>query len=118
MRMKDLMKKGIVTALIVSMSASVFTGCGNSDKGSSASNQQAAPKEDAAPAQSDAKQDADQPASEAASQDQTEAAGSDKPYDGVTLKWALTDNAATGEETQKMHLEPNGIYWFDFDGQE
>ena len=45
------------------------------------------------------KQDADQPASEA---DQPEQTGNDKPYDGVTLKWALTDNAATGEETQKM----------------
>lgn len=99
MRMKDLMKKGIVTALIVSMSATVFTGCGSSDNGSAASNQQPETKQDAAPQQSEAKQDADQPASEA---DQPEQTGSDKPYDGVTLKWALTDNAATGEETQKM----------------
>ena len=99
MRMKDLMKKGIVTALIVSMSATVFTGCGSSDNGSTASNQQPETKQDAAPQQSEAKQDADQPASEA---DQPEQTGNDKPYDGVTLKWALTDNAATGEETQKM----------------
>lgn len=99
MRMKDLMKKGIVTALIVSMSATVFTGCGSSDNGSTASNQQPETKQDTAPQQSEAKQDADQPASEA---DQPEQTGNDKPYDGVTLKWALTDNAATGEETQKM----------------
>lgn len=30
------------------------------------------------------------------------AAETEKPFEGVTLKWALTDNAATGEETKKM----------------
>ena len=29
-------------------------------------------------------------------------ASDDKPFDGVTLKWALTDNAASGEETKAM----------------
>lgn len=32
----------------------------------------------------------------------TAEASDDKPFDGVTLKWALTDNAATGEETKAM----------------
>lgn len=99
MRMKELMKKGLVTALIVSMTASVFTGCGSSKQDDAATdNQQAAPENTAAQ-QTEAKSDDSQQSSEAAP---AEEAASDKPYDGVTLKWALTDNAASGEETQAM----------------
>ena len=32
----------------------------------------------------------------------TEKTDSDKPFDGVTVKWALTDNAATATETKEM----------------
>ncbi|HBG12724.1 MAG TPA: ABC transporter substrate-binding protein, partial [Clostridium sp.] len=34
--------------------------------------------------------------------DTTQKTDSDKPFDGVTVKWALTDNAATGAETKEM----------------
>lgn len=101
MRMKDLTKKGIVTALTVSMAASVFAGCGNSDSGSSA-DKQTASQDSAAQQQTETKNDttAVQDSGDTGAA-QTEA-GSDKPYDGVTLKWALTDNAASGAETQEM----------------
>lgn len=101
MRMRDLMKKGIVTALIVSMSASVLTGCGGSkESGNNSSNSQPTNQDSAATQQTETKNDS---ANQSSNADSAQAeAGSDKPYDGVTLKWALTDNAASGEETQKM----------------
>lgn len=90
MKMKNL-RKAIAAALTLAMTASVMTGCGSTPtNGSDASSK--------APESSQASSSA--PAgTEGSTEAKTE---SDKPYDGVTLKWALTDNAASGEETKAM----------------
>ncbi len=90
------MKKGLVTTLIVSMAASVFTGCGNSSNSNSSSSGDSGQSTQQASDQGGSTQQA------AATGDTASQGSSDKPYDGVTLKWALTDNAASGAETQEM----------------
>lgn len=74
MKMRNGLKRGIAFSLAAVMALGTV-GCG------------------------DAKEDTKK---EEASKDAGEKKNSDKPYEGVKLKWALTDNAATGSETKEM----------------
>lgn len=79
-------KKRLALMLAGVMAVSTIAGCGSS-------------------AETDSKADSSDAKTDSVATDSTETAGatdSDKPFDGVTLKWALTDNAATGEETKEM----------------
>lgn len=96
MKMKECMKKGLALTLTGVMAASVLTGCGNTAEtgGSSVSSEDKSSESSSSSASTDAS------TSEASTSDAT---GEDaKPFEGVTLKWALTDNAASGEETKAM----------------
>ena len=82
-------------AIILSgiMAVSMLAGCGSKVE------------EAGTPAAAEKKEEASAPAAETTGTQTDDAAAADenaKPYDGVTLKWALTDNAATGEETLAM----------------
>jgi multiple sugar transport system substrate-binding protein len=76
MKLRSSLRRGVAFSLAAAMVLSA-AGCGKSDntKASADSNTAA---------------------------DTTQKTDSDKPFDGVTVKWALTDNAATGAETKEM----------------
>jgi len=76
MKLKSALRRGAALSLAATMVLST-AGCGKSDntKGST-----------------DGK----------ATAETTQKPDSDKPFDGVTVKWALTDNAATNTETKEM----------------
>ena len=95
MRMKDLMKKGIVTALIVSMAASVFTGCGNSDSGNGSAADQQTANQDSAAQQTETKNDAaDQGGSDAETQKMVALI---KEKTGINVEFSITPTSAAGE---------------------
>lgn len=79
MKLRSTLKRGAAFGLAATMAFSAV-GCAKSDNtGASAGN-------------TDSKTTAET----------TEKTDSDKPFDGVTVKWALTDNAATATETKEM----------------
>lgn len=84
--MKNLKKK-IALAMACTMAVSVLAGCGEK-----------------APTETDNSGTASSEAQSSVNENENAEADNtnDKPFEGVTLKWALTDNAATGAETQEM----------------
>lgn len=82
MRLKTALKRGFALSLASVMVLST-AGCGKSDNTKDNSN-------------------GNTPTGTPAGTESTQKPNSDKPYDGVTVKWALTDNAATGAETKAM----------------
>jgi len=78
MKLKSALKRSVALSLAAMMVLST-AGCGKSDK---------------------TKENPDNKTTEGT--ESTQKPNSDKPFDGVTVKWALTDNAATGSETKEM----------------
>lgn len=78
MKLKSVLKRSVAFSLAAMMVLST-AGCGKSDKN---------------------KENPDNKTTEGT--ESTQKPNSDKPFDGVTVKWALTDNAATGSETKEM----------------
>lgn len=87
MKKNTTIKKSFALALAGVMAVTALTGCGSSDP--SAGTVESKPKEAAS----------SQPAESQGGKTGNEDA---RPFEGVTLKWALTDNAASGEETKAM----------------
>jgi len=80
MKLKRALKRGVAFSLAAMMVLST-AGCGKSDK---------------------TKENPDSKTTGTEGTESTQKQDSDKPFDGVTVKWALTDNAATGTETKEM----------------
>lgn len=80
MKLKRVLRQGVALSLAAMMVLST-AGCGKSDNNTK-----------------------DNPGSksETKGNETAQTPDNDKPFDGVTLKWALTDNAATGAETMAM----------------
>ncbi|MDR1770422.1 MAG: extracellular solute-binding protein [Hungatella sp.] len=76
MKLKSALKRGTALSLAATMVLST-AGCGKSDNTKGSTDSKAAAET-------------------------TQKSDSDKPFDGVTVKWALTDNAATSTETKEM----------------
>ena len=91
MKLKSI-KKMIAAALTCTMAVSMLAGCG------SKANETGMVAADNSSEEVSAAAQENEETQTGAQETQTDA----KPYEGVTLKWALTDNAATGEETLAM----------------
>ncbi|MDR1547515.1 MAG: extracellular solute-binding protein [Hungatella sp.] len=75
MKLKSALRRGTALSLAAAMVLST-AGCGKADNTKGSTDSKAA--------------------------ETTQKTDSDKPFDGVTVKWALTDNAATSTETKEM----------------